>query len=40
MEKIAGLQSTLEQIHEELSAPGTAATVMLRALFMQFLEKY
>ena len=35
----ADLRSTLEQIHEELSAPGTAATVMLRALFMQFLVK-
>ena len=35
----AGLQSTLEQIHEELSAPGSAAAIMLRALFMQFLVK-
>lgn len=35
----AGLQATLEQIYEELSTPGTAATVMLRALFMQFLVK-
>ena len=29
----------LEQIYNELSSPGTAATIMLRALFMQFLVK-
>lgn len=35
----ANLQPTLEQIHEELSSPGPATMVMLRALFMQFLVK-
>lgn len=35
----AGLRSTLEQIHEELSAPKSAAAIMLRALFMQLLVK-
>lgn len=35
----ANLQATLEQIYNELSSPRTAATIMLRALFMQFLVK-
>lgn len=35
----ANLQMTLEQIYQELSAPGPATSVMLRALFMQFLVK-
>ena len=33
------LQGTLEQIHSELSNPGSATSVMLQALFMQFLVK-
>lgn len=33
------LQLTLEQIYQELFFPGPAATVMLQALFMQFLVK-
>lgn len=35
----AKLQATLEAIYQEFSAPGSAATIMLRALFMQFLVK-
>lgn len=35
----AKLQTTLEAIYQEFSAPGSAAPIMLRALFMQFLVK-
>lgn len=35
----AELQTTLEAIYQEFSAPGSAAPIMLRALFMQFLVK-
>ena len=35
----AKLQTTLEAIYQEFTAPGSAAPIMLRALFMQFLVK-
>ena len=35
----ADLQTTLKAIYQEFSAPGSAAPIMLRALFMQFLVK-
>ena len=35
----ADLPVTLEQIHTEFSNPGPAASIMLQALFMQFLVK-